>query len=160
MLKQALNEYIKNNGHFEGKNRYENWDAFMITLNNKDIYVFLSVREKKQVYYVQPTLQELEQLSYERVMRQLKGLATVVKEMVEYDENLLSSGRPAAELLDAADKIKKVYMLNGKYKGKEVDVVNQTYHKCPFCKDRKFTSLAQLQRHMVYKHKMERKRHD
>ena len=93
-------------------------------------------------------------------MQQLKGLATKIKEMIEYDEKILSSGRPAAELLDATDKVRNVYLLNGKYKGKQVDVTDQKYHKCPFCKDRKFTSLAGLHRHMIYKHKMERKRHD
>lgn len=160
MLKQAQKHYMKNKGYFDGENKYDNWDAFMVSLNNNDIYVFMSKREKKQVYYVQPSFQELESIDYDRVKRQLSGVVTVVDEMTERDEKLLSSGRPAGELLDASRKVNNVYLLNGQYKGKKVDLVDQRYHKCPFCKDRKFTSLAQLQRHMIYKHKMERKRHD
>lgn len=160
MRSQATKHYIKNRGFFKGENKYENWDALMISLNNKDIYVFMAVREKRQVFYIQPNFQELEKMDYERVLKHLGSLATVVTDMTERDEILLSSGRPAAELLDASRTMKNVYLLNGKYAGKKMDVVDQQHHKCPFCKDRKFTSLSQLQRHMVYKHKMERKRND
>ena len=160
MLKDAQKHYIKNNGYFQGENKYENWDTFMHNLNANDIYVFISKYENKQRYYIQPSFQELEKLSYDRLRKQLKGLVTVVKEMVEYDEKLLTSGRPAAELLDATKTVDNVYLLNGKYEGKEVGVVSQSHHNCPFCTDRKFTSLAGLQRHMIYKHKLKRKRND
>lgn len=160
MLKQAQKHYMKNRGYFNGENRYDNWDAFMVSLNNNDIYVFMSKREKKQVYYIQPSFQELEQIDYDRVKKHLKSVITVIDDMTERDEKLLSSGRPAGELLDATRTVNNVYLLNGHFKGKKVDVVDQRYHKCPFCQDRKFTSLAQLQRHMIYKHKMERKRND
>jgi len=119
--KKAIKSFIdikKQGGFPKGKTRNEIWDIFLRNLNQNDIYVFLFDHDCG--YYVQPNFSELENLDRTRLIKQWKGIKTVLDEMDIYDARVLLDSKPkkVEELRDTGEKFDKA-LLQGK---KEVDL--------------------------------------
>lgn len=107
-------------------NRYEIWDTVINNYNQNDKYLFFAKRESTtSCYFVQPSLSEMENMDLSRIGKQLKSVITILEEMNHTGERRLS-GRNVKDLLEDTNKVKQVYLEDGrKFKKKRLDIVDE-----------------------------------
>lgn len=100
-------------GFIDGMNRYEAWNIMLDNYNKNDSYVFLGEYDKSSgcYYFIQPNFDKLESMDRRRLIRQWKGIGTVIDEMITVDARLvLSDGsyKPVKKLLESGKDVTKM----------------------------------------------------
>lgn len=115
---------LDNHGNpIKSKNRYERWDILMYNYNTGTIPSFFLLFDRKQNSFIQPNFIQLEKMDKKRLENLAKGLVSIIEEMKEFDVRL--EGRPAKDMLKVHEKYQKVFLTDGRYNKKTLDIVDK-----------------------------------
>lgn len=83
-------DVLKKYGLLNNMDHYQAWDVLLENYNNNDAYVFLY--DDNRGSYIQPDMDELEQMDRKRLKKQWGGILSVMDEMKKIEALFLTNG--------------------------------------------------------------------